>query len=87
MEQDCIRRKKWFGNKNIWHESFYGMKARNSIMNDNPKMAIAVYHNPQDFHKIFNFIIHLRFGYDVYLRHYTEGWSETIMYFILKHNK
>jgi hypothetical protein len=24
----------------------------------------------------------LRPGYRVFLRHYTEGWSETVMYFV-----
>ena len=55
--------------------------AKRHILEDHPKMAIAVYHHPSDFWKIFNYIFSLRQDYKVFLRHYTEGWSETIMYF------
>lgn len=57
---------------------------RNHIENDHPKLAIAVYHRPQDFREIYEFIKNLRSDYDVYLRHYTEGWSETVMFFVPK---
>lgn len=47
-----------------------------------PKLAIAVYHNASDFWKIPEFVLSLSPDYKIYLRHYTEGWSETIMYFL-----
>jgi FkbM family methyltransferase len=53
----------------------------NHIKNNHPKLAIAVYHNSQDFWKLSEYILDIRQDYDVYIRHYTEGWSETIMYF------
>jgi len=53
----------------------------NHIKNNHPKLAIAVYHNIQDFWKIPNYILSIREDYEIYLRHYTQGWSETIMYF------
>jgi FkbM family methyltransferase len=56
--------------------------ARNHIMRARPKIAVAVYHNAADFRDTFNWIHDLGLGYDVYIRHYTEGWSESIMYFI-----
>lgn len=56
--------------------------ARNHIIHDKPIMAIAVYHTIDDFWKIPRYILSLMKGYRVYLRHYTEGWSETIMYFV-----
>ena len=58
--------------------------ARRHILEDHPKLAIAAYHNTPDFWRIFEFVISLRSDYDVYLRHYTEGWTETIMYFVPK---
>jgi FkbM family methyltransferase len=56
------------------------------ISNDFPNLAIAVYHHPSDFWKTFDFIMNLRNDYKIFLRHYTEGWSETIMYFIPDNN-
>jgi len=56
--------------------------SRRHILEDHPKLAISVYHNPSDFWRIFEFVISLRQDYDVFLRHYTEGWSETVMYFV-----
>ncbi len=60
------------------------MGARRHIIEDHPKIAIAVYHHPSDFWRIFEFIFSLRQDYKVFLRHYTEGWSESVMYFIPK---
>jgi FkbM family methyltransferase len=59
--------------------ALYGSK--NTIKEYTPKLAIAVYHNASDFWKITEFILNTADNYDVYLRHYTEGWSESIMYF------
>lgn len=52
------------------------------IISNYPKLAIAVYHNSADFRKIFYFIKSLKKDYKVYIRHYTQGWSESIMYFV-----
>lgn len=49
-----------------------------------PILSIAVYHHANDFLRIPELIEALNPGYRIYLRHYTEGWSETIMYFIPK---
>jgi FkbM family methyltransferase len=57
---------------------------RQHILNDHPKLAVAIYHQPSDFREIPAYILGLRKDYDVYLRHYTEGWAETIMFFIPK---
>ena len=51
------------------------------ILSERPKLAIAVYHDAADFRLIFDFIFHLNLDYKIFLRHYTQGWSETIMYF------
>lgn len=56
--------------------------ARQHIRDDHPKMAISVYHSAADFHRIPDYIAAIRKDYDLYLRHYTQGWSETIMFFV-----
>lgn len=59
-----------------------GMK--NHILNDYPKMAISVYHKVDDLWKIPEQILAIRNDYDLYIRHYTEGTDETVMFFIPK---
>jgi len=61
--------------------------AKQHILNDHPKIAIAVYHKPDDFWKIPEQILDIREDYDLYLRHYTEGTDETVMYFIPRQRK
>lgn len=56
--------------------------AKQHILNDHPKMAIAVYHKADDFWKIPQQILTIRDDYDLFLRHYTEGTDETVMYFL-----
>lgn len=58
--------------------------SRRHILEDHPKLAIAVYHHPSDFWRVFNFVMGVRPDYKVLLRHYTEGWSETVMFFVPK---
>lgn len=47
-----------------------------------PKMAISVYHNPGDMVDIPRQVLAIRDDYDIRLRHYTEGFTETVMYFL-----
>jgi len=56
--------------------------AEKTILNNHPKMALSVYHKPEDFYKIPEKIFSLRNDYKIYLRHYTESIYETIMFFI-----
>jgi FkbM family methyltransferase len=56
--------------------------ARETIRKYHPKLAISVYHRKDDLWKIPEIVFQIRRDYDIYLRHYTEGISETIMYFI-----
>lgn len=56
--------------------------AENSIKKYLPKIAIAVYHSAKDFYEIFNYVKSFNPNYKVYIRHYTQGWSETVMFFI-----
>jgi FkbM family methyltransferase len=56
--------------------------AREHILRDHPKMAICCYHRFNDFWKIPEIILMIRENYNIYLRHYEEGFVETVMYFI-----
>ena len=56
--------------------------ARNTILKNHPRLAICVYHKDADFWKIPEQIFSIRSDYNIYLRHYTEGVSETVMFFI-----
>lgn len=56
--------------------------AANLITRDRPKLAIAVYHKASHFRQVFGFVLKLFPNYRVRLRHYTEGWSETVMFFV-----
>jgi FkbM family methyltransferase len=56
--------------------------SREHILTDHPKLAVAVYHHPSHFWKIPKLILGMRDDYRLYLRHYTEGWTETVMFFV-----
>lgn len=58
--------------------------ARAHILEDHPRLAICCYHKFDDFWMIPDQILAIRDDYDIYLRHYTEGLHETVMYFIPK---
>lgn len=47
-----------------------------------PRLAVCVYHNQEDFWRIPELVLKYNPDYKVYLRHYTEGLLETVMYFI-----
>ena len=52
------------------------------IARSRPKMALAVYHRASDFRDIARFARGLHPDYRIFLRHYTQGWSETVMFFV-----
>lgn len=58
--------------------------ARQTISRCKPRLAICVYHNPSDMWQIPQKILSIHSGYDLYLRQYTEGVTETVMFFIPK---
>jgi FkbM family methyltransferase len=47
-----------------------------------PVLAIAVYHHISDMRRIWQYVMSIYSHYAVYLRHYTAGWAETVMYFV-----
>jgi FkbM family methyltransferase len=56
--------------------------SRRHISQDRPKLAIAVYHDSPDFRLVHQFVSGFGHDYKCYLRHYTQGWSETVMFFV-----
>jgi FkbM family methyltransferase len=55
---------------------------KNHIRDRQPKLAIAAYHRTSDFLEIPKYILSLSSKYKIYLRHYTSGWSESVLYFL-----
>jgi hypothetical protein len=47
-----------------------------------PKLAISLYHRPEDFYTIPQWVDSLRLGYRFYLDHYSIHHEETVLYAI-----
>jgi FkbM family methyltransferase len=47
-----------------------------------PTLAIACYHDPEHIWSIFEFVSKVLPTHAVYLRHYTEGFAETDLFFV-----
>lgn len=58
--------------------------AARQIAENAPTLALAVYHQARDFWRLKEFAMSLRPDYRVYLRHYTEGWAETVLYLVAR---
>jgi FkbM family methyltransferase len=58
--------------------------ATQTILKYHPRLAICVYHKVNDLIDIPNQVLAIRNDYDIFLRHYTEGVVETVMFFIPK---
>ena len=43
------------------------------IKNESPTIAISIYHKPEHFFEIPEYILSLNSAYSVYVRHYTES--------------
>tara|TARA_Y200000002_G_C22662279_1_gene656337 strand:+ start:725 stop:1789 length:1065 start_codon:yes stop_codon:yes gene_type:complete len=63
-------------------DAILGMK--NTIIKFHPKIAVSVYHKYNDFIEIPKLILGINKNYKIFLRHYTEGVDETVMFFIPK---
>lgn len=59
--------------------------AAHLIQQYHPKLAICVYHRFDDFWTIPHLVLSIRDDYAVFLRHYTEGFAETVLFFIPRH--
>jgi len=56
--------------------------AKNTIKEYKPTLAVCVYHKCNDLWAIPEQVLSIRDDYKIYLRHYTEGITETVMYFV-----
>lgn len=52
------------------------------LKNDKPVLAICIYHNPEDFLEIMEYLQELDLGYKFYLRHHNCSATETVLYCI-----
>jgi FkbM family methyltransferase len=56
--------------------------AETLLKDKGPALAVCVYHRQSDFWRIPEKVLSLCQSYQVFLRHYTEGIEETVMYFV-----
>ena len=56
--------------------------AREHVTASRPKLAVSVYHDQRDFWRVPETVLKIDDSYKIYLRHYTEGPLETVMYFV-----
>jgi FkbM family methyltransferase len=56
--------------------------AKDTIKKFKPILAICVYHKKEDFFDIPKMILRINPNYKVYFRHYSMGFTESVMYFI-----
>lgn len=54
--------------------------AKETMINFKPKLAIALYHNVQDFYEIPKFINDLNLGYEFYFKHATDYGEESLLF-------
>ena len=64
------------------HELSMLQGAKNYISSYKPNVAVAVYHKSEDVIEIPDFLLSCNSEYALMFRHYSQGWSESIMYFI-----
>lgn len=64
------------------HEKEIIHGARQVLAKDCPKLAICVYHQGDDLWQVPKLVLSIQPNYRLYLRHYTEGIDETVMYFV-----
>lgn len=54
--------------------------AEQSIRKYRPKLAISIYHRPEDIFTLPDFILSCHPDYQLYLRHYSLGFFDTVLY-------
>ena len=52
------------------------------IKRNHPALAVCVYHDQRDMLRIPELVAGMHAGYKLYLRHYTQGAFETVMFFV-----
>jgi len=83
LDDFCIQSANYFVKMDLEGSELDALKgAKNIIKSGNSVFAVAVYHSINDFINIFEYMNSFGVHYNIHLRHYTEGWSETVMFFI-----
>ena len=54
--------------------------AKETIKNNKPKLAICIYHKPEDILDLLTYILELVPEYKLSIRHYTSCMWETVLY-------
>ena len=54
--------------------------AKQNLIDNKPKLALGLYHSPKDMCTVFEWLEQHAPGYRYRLRHYTQSWTETILY-------
>lgn len=57
--------------------------AKRTIRKDNPKLAVCIYHKPEDMVTIPLYIKELVPEYKLYIRHHSNGAGETVLYAVM----
>lgn len=57
--------------------------AKNTIINNHPRLAICIYHKPEDVIDLASYILELVPEYKLYIRQYTSHMWETVLYAVL----
>lgn len=58
--------------------------AEKTIKRDKPRLAISIYHKPEDIIEIPKLLLDYNNEYKFYLRHYSLSWFDTVLYAIPK---
>ena len=56
--------------------------AKNIIMRQHPRLAVSIYHKIEDIWEIPTLILEYYSGYQLYLRHYSFSYYDTVLYAI-----
>lgn len=57
--------------------------ARKAIKSYQPLMSISAYHKPDDLYRIIPLVLSWNPEYKIYLRHYTDTYTDTDIYFVM----
>ena len=58
--------------------------AEQTIRRNHPKLAICLYHSPEDYIRLIQYIHSLNPNYQLYVRHHSTLWCETVLYAVDK---
>ena len=57
--------------------------AEKTILRDKPKLAVCIYHKPEDLTQIPLYIKNLVPEYKLYIRHHSNRFTETVLYAVM----